>query len=134
MKPSSSRPEAFEHDEPHVLLVDDDREGAASVAEHLAALGIRIVQAHDGFDALSCLYARRPTAVVLDLMMPRMDGLEVIGQIRGERAFAEIPIVAISGAPEALAAAKLAGAHVLAKPVDASELFALLGRLAQRPD
>jgi CheY-like chemotaxis protein len=94
--------------------------------------GFEVVAAHDGIDALSCLYARRPTAVILDLLMPRMDGLELLQQIKGEKAFTDIPIIAVSGEPGALQAAGRAGAdHLLQKPLDTDALVAILAGLSR---
>jgi len=102
-----------------VLVVDDDAELLELLTDYLAAEGFDVVQATDGIDALSCMYAARPSVVLIDLMMPRMNGLEVLAQMRNERALAEVPVVAMSGDANMLARAKIAGANeALHKPVD----------------
>jgi CheY-like chemotaxis protein len=102
-----------------LLVVDDEADTRTLLSDYLSAEGFEVVQARDGIDALSYLYARRPAAVLIDLCMPRMDGLELIRQMRTDRALAGVAVVAMSGAPDMLIRAKEAGAHaVLPKPFD----------------
>jgi CheY-like chemotaxis protein len=102
-----------------VLVVDDEPDVLSLLSEYLGDEGFDVVGARDGIDALSYLYARRPAAVLIDLCMPRMDGLELIRQMRSDRALAGVAVVAMSGDPGLLAAAKEAGAQAaLRKPFD----------------
>ena len=102
-----------------VLVVDDEADLLDLLSDYLGAEGFDVVQATDGIDALSCMYAARPSVVLIDLMMPRMNGLEVLAQIRNDRALADVPVVAMSGDVDMLARATLAGANeVLRKPVE----------------
>ena len=102
-----------------VLVVDDDRDLLAQMASYLTAAGFTVAQASDGIDALSYLYATRPRAALIDLMMPRMDGVELIEQIRSDAKLAGLRVVAVSGMPAMLARARKAGAdEALRKPLD----------------
>jgi CheY-like chemotaxis protein len=102
-----------------VLVVDDEPDVLSLLSEYLGGEGFDVAKARDGIDALSYLYVRRPAAVLIDLHMPRMDGLELIRQMRSDRALARVAVVAMSGAAGMLAAAKEAGAQaVLQKPFD----------------
>jgi len=65
-----------------VLIVDDDPEVRAMLAEYLAGDGYVVAQAADGLEALLHVRRARPRAVVLDLMMPRLGGLEALKRIR----------------------------------------------------
>jgi two-component system, OmpR family, KDP operon response regulator KdpE len=76
-----------------VLLVEDDRETRAAVARQLAGRGYRVDEAADGQAALDHWERHRPDLVLLDLGLPDMDGLRVIGRIRRE---AQTPIVVLS--------------------------------------
>ena len=67
---------------PRILVVDDDKRIAASVRRALAYEGYEVEEAHDGFDALIAARNNRPDAVVLDLMLPGMDGIEVCRRLR----------------------------------------------------
>jgi len=68
-----------------VMVVDDDEDMRAMLAESLATLGHRVVEAADGPAALAMLRARRPQLVVLDFAMPGMNGAEVAREIWRER-------------------------------------------------
>jgi CheY-like chemotaxis protein len=102
-----------------LLVVDDEADIRTVLSDFLVAEGFEVVQARDGIDALSYLYARRPAAVLIDVCMPRMDGLELIRQMQTDRTLAGVAVVAMSGAAEMLIRAKEAGAHaVLRKPFE----------------
>jgi DNA-binding response OmpR family regulator len=65
-----------------VLLVDDDESLRQVISQYLTQEGYRVVAAGNGADALKHFYAERPDAVLLDLMMPGMDGWEVCARLR----------------------------------------------------
>jgi signal transduction histidine kinase/HAMP domain-containing protein len=108
----------------NVLVVDDEEEIAELIASQLAALDVHATIALSGEDALAKLHEEHYDAVTLDILMPDMDGFEVLRQIRGDRELASTPIVFVSvfsGRQE------LAGEWVVSKPIDANELRAVLG-------
>jgi CheY-like chemotaxis protein len=110
-----------------VLVVDDEPEVAALIAGQLAPLSVQSTIVHSGAEALERLRAEQFDAVTLDIMMPGMDGFEVLRQIRADRELRSIPIVFVSvfsTRPE------LAGEWVVAKPIDADELRDVLGAAA----
>ena len=107
-----------------VLVVDDEREIAELIASQLAVLDVRATIALSGEEALARLHEGHFDAVTLDVLMPGMDGFEVLRQIRGDRELATMPIVFVSvfsGRQE------LAGEWVVSKPIDASQLRSVLG-------
>ncbi|HVH46973.1 MAG TPA: response regulator [Labilithrix sp.] len=115
-----------------VLLVDDDadiREAAAFVLEDA---GYHVVSAANGKEALSALErGLRPSVIVLDLMMPVMNGWEFHDNVRHNADLASIPMVVVTGDPMATQRAdKLEVAAYLRKPFDASALLDLVGRIA----
>ena len=67
---------------PRILVVDDDKRIAASVRRALTYEGYDVEEVHDGFDALIAARNHKPDAVVLDLMLPGMDGVEVCRRLR----------------------------------------------------
>lgn len=67
---------------PRILVVDDDKRIAASIRRALAYEGYDVEEVHDGLDALVAARNRKPDAVVLDLMLPGMDGVEVCRRLR----------------------------------------------------
>jgi signal transduction histidine kinase len=108
----------------NVLVVDDEGEIAELIASQLAALGVQTTVALTGEDALERLRTGQYDAVTLDILMPGMDGFEVLRQIRSDCELSGTPIVFVSvfsGRQE------LAGEWVVAKPIDAEELRDVLG-------
>jgi two-component system, OmpR family, KDP operon response regulator KdpE len=79
---------------PTVLVVEDDTETRSALVRELVSGGYTVVEAADGRAALERWAARRPDLVLLDLGLPDMDGLQVVGAIRREAA---TPIVILSG-------------------------------------
>ena len=101
-----------------VLVVDDDRDGREMYTATMKTAGFRVEEAIDGFEAVDKAYKLRPDIILMDLLMPRLDGWEVIGWLKNNRNTREIPIVAVTGAPaEQRELATQAGVHsVLVKP------------------
>ncbi len=81
----------------HTILIVDDESIARDILEgHLAADGYNIVHAKDGFQALRRFERHRPDLVVLDVMMPHMDGFEVCRNIKSDKRWRHIPIILIT--------------------------------------
>jgi DNA-binding response OmpR family regulator len=68
-----------------LLVVDDDENLLVLCREELRQEGYEVLVAHDGKEALSLLALEKPELVVLDIVMPKMDGLEMVGKIVGRR-------------------------------------------------
>ena len=120
---------------PLILVADDDEDILALVMLRLQRLGYRVTGAHDGEEALAAAARERPALVVLDAMMPRVDGYEVIRSLRGDPETATVPVILLSArARSADATAGLdAGADVyMAKPFRAEELADAITRLLGR--
>ena len=113
-----------------VLIVDDD----AAVVRYLAAWlggldGMVVATAGDGFAAGRQIDAFKPDVVLLDLMMPGLDGFGVCRMIKGDAVTRQIRVLAITGEPNAANVASIlaAGAEVcLAKPIDEEALLAAI--------
>ncbi len=118
-------------DSPLVLIVDDDPDGRDMYRATLASSGFRIEQAVDGFEAVDKGYKLRPDVILMDLLMPRLDGWEVIGWLKNNRNTRDIPIVAVTGAQEEQRElARRAGVHsVLVKPCPPELLLAEIRRV-----
>jgi DNA-binding response OmpR family regulator len=122
-------------DAPLVLCADDDADIRALLTIRLERAGFRVAQAADGEQALSLARELSPDVLVLDVMMPRLSGTEVLLALRDDEATAAIPVVLLSArAQEADVERGLeAGADAyLAKPFQAPELIEVVGRLAGR--
>jgi PAS domain S-box-containing protein len=84
-----------------VLVADDDRLLVELLHEALEARGYRTVAAFDGIEALDQVRKEAPDFLVLDLVMPKVDGIEVCQQLRADPTFRSIPIIVLTGtAPE----------------------------------
>ena len=115
---------------PTVLIVDDDVALREGLAETLGDLGHQVVQAPDGRTALDLLAGHTIDAVLLDLRMPGMDGLEVLARIRAmDRAPPVAVLTAVATADNTIEAMRLGAADHLAKPVGRDDIAALLGRM-----
>lgn len=79
-----------------VLIADDDRDIVRFVALNLRLEGFDVVVANDGQDALDKALDVRPSLILLDTMMPRMDGYEVCSRLRDERLDAPIPVIMLT--------------------------------------
>jgi CheY-like chemotaxis protein len=111
-----------------VLIVDDEREIADLIAGQLVPLGVNTEISSSGPEALRMLRDESFDAITLDLLMPGMDGFEVLRRIRADPELAALPIVFVSvfsGRRE------LAGEWVVSKPIDADELRQVLGAAVQ---
>ncbi|HEY3396625.1 MAG TPA: response regulator [Armatimonadota bacterium] len=82
---------------PHrILFVDDHREFAAASQEFLASKGYEVALAHDGMDALGQIALQTPDLVILDVMMPRLDGWATLESLRQNPATAKLPVLMLT--------------------------------------
>ncbi len=79
-----------------VLVVDDERDIAEIVSELLEGEGFQTLRAYDGQEALDALERHHPDAVVMDIKMPVIDGLEAIRRVRKNPALRSTPIVVLT--------------------------------------
>ncbi|HEY3164736.1 MAG TPA: response regulator transcription factor [Candidatus Limnocylindrales bacterium] len=117
---------------PHVLVVEDDAETRAALVRELTARGYRVAEAEDGRTALARWESRRPDVVLLDLGLPDVDGLDVVGRIRRE---ATTPIVILSGRyeeAEKVVALERGADDYVTKPFGVDELNARLRAVVRR--
>ena len=108
-----------------ILLVEDDPDIRELVAYKLSRGGFEVIEAADGLAALQAARTRPPDAVVLDLGLPRLSGIEVCRELRAAPATAAVPIIMLTGAVrlQELEQAYAAGASdYLVKPFSPREL------------
>ncbi|HVY44724.1 MAG TPA: response regulator [Minicystis sp.] len=109
-----------------VLVVDDDDDIRDSLADVLVDEGFDVLTAPHGLAALAVARNARPDLIVLDVMMPVMDGYEFRANQLTDVAIAAIPVVVITASRQA--AKRLAPLPTLIKPVDIAALVELLRR------
>jgi two-component system, chemotaxis family, chemotaxis protein CheY len=110
-----------------LLVVEDDEDIRSVMSEALESEGYEVARACDGGDALRCARQRRPDLILLDLMMPRMDGWTFRAEQQADEALSDIPVVIVSAIAPADAAGLGAAAH-LQKPFDLDDLMAVVAR------
>lgn len=119
-------------DKPLLLLADDDPELIGILTRRLGVLECTIITANNGADALKLIRSERPDAVVLDVMMPQMNGWEVCKAIRADEALKELPVMMLTGIGESLneMTSPLYGANDhIDKPFDFAELLFKIRKL-----
>ena len=83
-------------DQGTILLVDDDRDVLQGTSVRLRAAGYQTIVAHDGDEGLACATTQRPDAIVLDVRMPRKDGLTALAELQAGESTKNIPVVMLS--------------------------------------
>ena len=113
-----------------VLVVDDDPSIQGFLAEALADEGYAVRTAGDGRRALEVLGTWRPDLILLDLMMPELDGWAFRAEQRRRADLADVPVILLSATRDLDARAEvLAPARVFSKPFDLNQLFAAIEEL-----
>jgi DNA-binding response OmpR family regulator len=116
-----------------IRLIEDDENVAEVLAEAFAIGGHDIAIAHTGEDGLASLARHRPDAVVLDVRLPKLNGVEVLRQIRSlDR---ELPVIIMTGlatAGELTEIRRLGVTEILEKPELLKRFGEALARIAQR--
>jgi CheY-like chemotaxis protein len=111
---------------PVLLLVDDDRASLDLVTAYLDGSGVDIVRARDGADALDQARRLVPAAVVLDIRLPKLDGWEVLRELKSDPDTAAVPVVVVSIVDEPSRGLAMGAAGYLTKPVRRDSLLATL--------
>jgi DNA-binding response OmpR family regulator len=119
----------------HILIVDDENDVLESIREILEDAGQTVTASNSGVKALALLNSQSFDLVVLDIIMPEMDGVEVCRRIRGNPALARIPILFLTAKGRAADVANgldVGGDDYLIKPYDVIELPARIRALLRR--
>jgi CheY-like chemotaxis protein len=118
---------------PSVLIVEDDRDGRLLLVQWLEQAGFRVVQAHNGLQALERAVQATPDVIVTDLNIPGIDGFELTRRLKQDPRTRDVPVLAVTG--YAAFAADPSRAHragcdaVLEKPCPPGDLEAAIRRL-----
>lgn len=109
-----------------IMLVDDEPNLRELLRQMLELGGFEVVEAEDGLEALEKLETVAPDVMILDVMMPNLDGVSLCKKLRASTAFARLPIIMVSGKTQyrAVQEGLAAGANqYLCKPITVQELL-----------
>jgi CheY-like chemotaxis protein len=109
-----------------ILIVDDEVQNRKLLEAVLRPEGYETVSVANGEEALASITQRRPDLILLDIMMPGMDGYEVAGILKANPATSNIPVIMVTAQDDRAArlASLTAGAEdILTKPIDRAELW-----------
>lgn len=124
-------------DEPVILVVDDEEDILSLIAYNLEQAGYAPLKAHNGREALAMAEAATPDLMVLDIMMPEMDGIEVCRTIRRHARLAGLPIIfltALSGDGDHVKGLDVGADIYLAKPISMPVLMSQVRALLRRSE
>ena len=120
---------------PRILVVDDDWGLRRLICLVLNQEGFEVIEAADGAEALARAHDSNPTLVLLDVMMPGMDGFDVCRRLRNDQRTQQLPIVfssALDAVDQCNEAQQLGADDCLKKPIDPGELIARLRGVMDR--
>lgn len=110
----------------HILLVDDESDLIENLQYRLETLHYNIISARDGLDAVSKAITEKPDLILLDIVMPVMDGYEVCSQLKKNPSTKNIPIViltALSSEKDQIKAHEMGADDYIAKPFEIREVL-----------
>jgi DNA-binding response OmpR family regulator len=109
-----------------ILLIEDEKNIARAVRDKLTHQGFTVQVFQSGPEALQWLVTEAPDVILLDLLLPEMDGFEILGRIRAEARTKDIPVIILSVLAEEERVKKLPIQGFLHKPYKNSELLAIV--------
>jgi signal transduction histidine kinase/CheY-like chemotaxis protein len=111
-----------------VLVIEDDPSAARLLREYLEADGYRVRVAATGEAGLAAAHAARPGAILLDVLLPGLDGWEVLRRLKADEALRETPVIVVTVIDEREVGLALGAVDYLLKPVDRGTLLAAIAR------
>ncbi len=110
-----------------ILVVDDNKITTKLLKRYLESNGYEVMIAHDGIECLEAVKEKKPYAIVLDVMMPRMDGYETVRNLKANAEDAQIPVVivtALNDTANQLKSIEAGADDFLSKPIEEKLLVA----------
>lgn len=120
-----------------IVVIDDSQTVRGAACAILEKEGAQVVEAVDGYDGLAAVVAKQPDLVLVDIMMPRLDGLQLTAILKGHTEMRHLPVVLVSSKQSLFdqARGKLMGADgYLVKPFSADELLTAVRSALLRSD
>src|SRR6187401_3657862 len=115
-----------------ILIVDDDDSIRSLLQQELGDAGYSIEEARNGKEALAAVRKQRPDLIILDIMMPEMNGFDVAAVLKNDPQTMDIPIVILSIVQDRDRGFRLGVDRYLTKPIDTDLLFKEVGALIEQ--
>ena len=115
-----------------ILIVDDDDSIRSLLEQELGEAGYLIEQATNGKLALECIRKNRPDLIILDVMMPEMNGFDVAAILKNDPQTMDIPIIILSIVQDKARGFRIGVDRYLTKPIDTAQLFTEVGNLLEQ--
>ena len=115
-----------------ILVVDDDNSIRSLLEQELSEAGYLIEQATNGKEALDCIRNNRPDLIILDVMMPEMNGFDVAAILKNDPQTMDIPIIILSIVQDKARGFRIGVDRYLTKPIDTAQLFTEVGNLLEQ--
>lgn len=113
---------------PTVLIIDDDTMVHQLLRAHLEEDGFQVITAGDGIEGLTLAREHRPSVILLDIHLPKLDGWGVLARLKSEPALASIPVIILSVEEERARGFSFGACEYLVKPVEADRLVSTVKR------
>jgi len=117
---------------PSVLIVDDDASIRSLLRQELSEAGYLVDEAENGQEALAHVRAKHPDLVILDVMMPEMNGFDVAAILKNDPQTMDIPIIILSVVQDKSRGYRIGVDRYLTKPINTQELFSEVGSLLEQ--
>ena len=127
-----SHPSITNNQNATILVVDDDEGIRSLLKQELTEAGYMVEEAVDGKDAITKIRANRPDLVILDVMMPEMNGFDVAAILKNDPQTMEIPIIILSVVQDKSRGFRIGVDRYLTKPIDTGLLFSEIGNLLEQ--
>jgi len=129
----------FVGDEKTILVIDDVEENVDIIILQLSKLGYKVISAYDGEQGLQSARTNRPDLILSDIMLPKMDGWQILSELKKDPDLANIPVVLMTAYTtiqfrgERKRAMELGAADYLKKPFDLAEMAEIVKNLLGKP-
>jgi len=113
-------------DKKRILIVDDEKDFVKGIADCLESSGYGVISAYDGLEGLEKVRSKKPDLIILDLMLPKLDGLGLCAMLKKDTRYAGIPVIMFTGRVEEkdMITGKKVGADVyMTKPQEPAKLL-----------
>ncbi|KIC95418.1 ATP-binding protein [Flavihumibacter solisilvae] len=115
-----------------ILVVDDDNSIRSLLQQELSEAGYHVEEASNGKEAIAAIRKQRPDLVILDIMMPEMNGFDVAAILKNDPLTMDIPIIVLSIVQDKTRGYRIGVDRYLTKPINTTELFAEVGHLLEQ--